>query len=100
MALGLLLVASGAAVSVCYAGEAEGQLQQAAENSSHAAGSTSEEQARDEAGYSFDNSNSVAPPVDLSGAGSNPTPTLLRNPDGSNPYAPKLGPNKVPPPLP
>ncbi|MBU4317507.1 MAG: hypothetical protein KKF30_09550 [Proteobacteria bacterium] len=101
--LGALLVFPGMMVSTCFAEDdsAMDQLEDADENSSEAADDTSLEGARDEAGVTFDTPDEDPPPVDLSGAGDNPTPDLLRNEDGSNPYTPEeyktVRPSTVPP---
>jgi hypothetical protein len=87
---GVLLMIPCMFVSTGFAEEsAFEQLQDAADNSGYASEDFSPEAVRDEAGYTFDNQGSTPPPVDLSGAGDHPTPDLLRNEDGSNPYAPE-----------
>ncbi|MBA3031407.1 MAG: hypothetical protein FP816_21690 [Desulfobacteraceae bacterium] len=89
--LGALLVMPGMMVSTTFAEDdsALDQLKDAAENSGNAADNPSLEGARDEAGITFDTPDGTPPPVDLSGAGDHPTPQLLRNEDGSNPYEPE-----------
>ena len=89
--LGALLVIPGMMVSTAFAEDdsAMDQLEDAADNSGDAADDPSLEGARDEAGITFDTPDETPPPVDLSGAGDHPTPQLLRNEDGSNPYAPE-----------
>jgi hypothetical protein len=66
-----------------------GQAQQANDDGQSAVQSNSDEEASTYAGYNFDTPSVSPPVVDLSGAGEHPTPQLLRNEDGSNPYTPK-----------
>lgn len=95
----LFFVISSPAISKSFAGSAYQEAESAGDYSDHAAGSTSLEQARSEAGNVFDTA--VPDAVDLSDAGEHPTPALLRNSDGSNPYTPQryrsLQPSAVPP---
>ena len=83
------------------------QLQQTASDSNDAANSYSNgsydyENASHYASHNFDTPSDAPPVVDLSGAGEHPTPQLLRNEDGSNPYAPKQynSLHTTPPPMP
>jgi hypothetical protein len=85
--LGVVLILPGIPVSNGFAEQsAFEQLQDAADNSGYASEDFEPEAVREEAGYTFDNQGSTPPPVDLSGASDHPTPDLLRNEDGSNPY--------------
>lgn len=101
MLLVVLLVVSGMVVSKSFADSAYQQAEQAGQSGEAAVQSSSDEGARNDAGQVFDTPSDSAPPVDLSGAGEHPTPQLLRNSDGSNPYTPEeyrtLRPSVVPP---
>lgn len=102
MLLAVALVVSGIVVSKSFADSAYQQAEQAGQSGSNAAQGSSDESARHGAGQVFDTPSETPPPVDLRGAGEHPTPGLLRNSDGSNPYTPKkyktLRPSVVPPP--
>ena len=89
--LGAFLVIPGMMVSTSFAEDdsALEQLEDVAETSGDAAEAPSLEDASEEAGITFDTPDDSPPVVDLSEAGDNPTPQLLRNEDGSNPYAPE-----------
>ena len=78
------------------------QLQQTADDGQSATNCNSNEGASTYASYNFDTASESPPVVDLSGAGEHPTPQLLRNEDGSNPYAPKKynSLHTTPPPMP
>jgi len=72
-----------------WTGEMYGAGEQASDDGQNAVNSNSDEGATTYAGYNFDTPSESPPVVDLSGAGSNPTVQLLRNPDNSNPYTPE-----------
>ena len=101
----MLLGFWGAAIlffnSNCFAQSAYEQMQQAEHDGWESSHTTDLEEARHEAGHVFDTPSDSPPPVDLSDT-EHPTPGLLRNPDGSNPYTPEqyrsLRPSPVPPP--
>ena len=102
MLIGVSLVLPNSFAANSFADDgAFGQLEDAADSSGDAADSNSLEDARDTSGYTFDTPDNSPPVVDLSGAGENPTPELLRNEDGSNPYTPEeyrtVRPGNVPP---
>lgn len=84
----VLLAVSGIFMPKCFAGDAYDQLQSTERDSEYATRSNTDEGARDNAGLNFDTPSNSAPPVDLSEV-ENPTPELLRNSDGSNPYTPE-----------
>jgi len=64
------------------------EAQQAADDGQSAVNSNTAEGASTYAGYGFDTPSQTPPAVDLSGSQTY-TPTLLTNPDGSNPYVPQ-----------
>jgi hypothetical protein len=103
LVFGFFLLIPGLMVSTSFAEDdsAMDQLEDVADTSEDAAEDTDLEEAREDAGITFDTPDETPPPVDLSGAGDHPTPELLRNEDGSNPYAPEeyktLKPGNVPP---
>jgi|GEM_PF-2947355 len=97
-----MLVAVSSVVSEkCFA-DSWNQAQNTDYWSNQAAHSSSDEGARAKSGCGFDYDCGSSSTVDLRGAGEHPTVQLLRNSDGSNPYAPKKY-NSLhtnPPPLP
>lgn len=98
----MLLAISGIAIQKSFADDALGQAQQASDDGQAAVNSTSDEGAASTAGMGFDTPSTTPPPVDLRGV-ENPTPALLRNQDGTNPYTPKQYQSlhtNPPPPLP
>jgi len=102
MQLAILVAVSGMISSNSFAETAYQQSQQAGQSGSNAVQDSSDEGARQGAGQVFDTPSNSSPSVDLSGAGEHPTPGLLRNSDGSNPYTPEkyrtLRPSVVSPP--
>ncbi|EKE03933.1 MAG: hypothetical protein ACD_20C00128G0018 [uncultured bacterium] len=102
----MLIAASSTISTECFAQSAYGQLQQTAGYSSSAAnsysgGSYDHEGARSTSGCGFDKDCGGSGTVDLSQSKTH-TPSLLRNSDGSNPYAPKQyrSLKTTPPPMP
>lgn len=89
----MLLALPGISAS-SFANDSFDQLQQSADDgnsavNSYSNGSYDYEGASHNASHNFDTPSDSAPAVDLSGAGEHPTPALLRNSDGSNPYTPQ-----------
>ena len=98
----MLLTASSVVSSKSFAYSAWDQAQDANNYGHQAVHSSSNESARSTSGCGFDKDCNSSTVVDLRDAGDHPTPQLLRNPDGSNPYTPKQyrSLKTTPPPMP
>ncbi|OGI23183.1 MAG: hypothetical protein A2287_04445 [Candidatus Melainabacteria bacterium RIFOXYA12_FULL_32_12] len=98
----IILAASGVVSAKCFAQSAWNQAQDTDYYGNNAAHSSSDEGARSTAGCGFDTNCGSSTVVDLRDAGEHPTPQLLRNSDGSNPYTPKKyrSLKTTPPPMP
>lgn len=84
----IILAASGLITTKCLAESTWDQAQDI-EHGNQETQNSSNEHARSTSGCGFDTYCGSSSTVDLRGAGEHPTPQLLRNSDGSNPYTPQ-----------
>ena len=86
----MLLAALAMLSTKCFAQSAYNQGEDTNYWNNQGTHSSSDEDARYKEGCGFDRNCGSSPPVvDLRDAGEHPTPQLLRNSDGSNPYTPQ-----------
>lgn len=98
----MILAAASMVSSKAFAYGAWNQAEDTEYYSNNSVYSSSDEDARSTSGCGFDKDCGSPGVVDLRGAGEHPTPQLLRNSDGSNPYTPQQyrSLKTTPPPMP